>query len=142
MKNKIQAVFTGVLVLFVIFGSWQKGSIQSRSIIREATRSDVLNDYGDVDCELYPEPEYTYNGFLDDVVTDAAWNQAEESYVSLSGTTGPSYESIPFTCSFSFENLVFCFDYTLDDVEDCGEKCINLNNNDFAGFVVGSLIYN
>lgn len=117
-KNKIKAVFAGVLVFSVMFGSRQKGSMQNHPIIREATRNDVLNNYGDEDSELYPEQEYSYDGFLDDVVTDAAWDQQEESYLSLSGKTGPSYEAIPFTCTFSFDDLVFCFDYTWNGVEE------------------------
>ena len=233
--KKRKAVMVVRLSFFCMLGSRQRIQIQRHQGTKEAVRDDILNNYGDEDSELYPEQEYSYDGFLDDVVRDAAWNQTEESYVSLSGTTGPSYESVPFTCSFSFENLVFCFDYTWDgveetefvqgtigsdgsldanlqfedsetgeedefglsaadadkafddycfradsclsdlclivsfwntgiglhtffvfktegryfaynrneigDVEDCGEKCINLNNNDFSGFIVGYLIY-
>lgn len=116
--KKRKAVMVVRLSFFCMLGSQQRIQIQRHQGTKEAVRDDILNNYGDEDSELYPEQEYSYDGFLDDVVRDAVWNQIEESYVSLSGTTGPSYESVPFTCSFSFENLVFCFDYTWDGVEE------------------------
>lgn len=58
-----------------------------------------------------------YDGFLDNVVTESAWETDNDSYAMLEGTTGTLYESVPFRCGFSFSDLNFTLDYAFDGEE-------------------------
>lgn len=57
------------------------------------------------------------DGFLDNVVTESAWETDNDSYVILEGTTGTLYESVPFRCGFSFSYQNFTLDYVFDGEE-------------------------
>lgn len=58
-----------------------------------------------------------YDGFLDNFVTESAWETDNDSYVILEGTTETLYESLPFRCGFPFSDQNFTLDYVFDGEE-------------------------
>lgn len=123
-------MFRTIIVAGISFTICSSGSISSCELPRMARKTQrKYSRNGNNEDELDLQNDEEYDGFLDDVVVDSAWNIEDDSLVTLTGQTGDEFESFPFSLSFYFENREFQLQYEFESewVEETSTAHVDKN---------------